>query len=210
MTAIAKLSEHQSLSRVAEHDACREAGNTLARAFHDDPVIRYAIPSQAVRKKVLPLFYEKLSRVAAMLGGAEILPGFAATLWLQSRMEAPFLLALRMGFLRLLLQMGPRALIRLMRHESHCAMRAWRVGPQRYGYLWIIGVAPVSQNQGSGRALLQRTMEVLRGRGHSICLLKTETESNVAFYQKSGFSCLETGIVPSSGIRYWLMHKALN
>lgn len=209
MNAIANISEYQSLSRVAEQDACCKAGEALAHAFGDDPVLQYAIPNAIARRKVLPLFYEKLSRVATVLGGAELRAGSAAALWLESRMDAPFWLSVRLGFLRILFRIGPVALLRLMRHEGQCAMRARRVGPPRYGYLWVIGVAPPSQNQGHGRALLNRTLEVLRGRGHSVCLLKTETESTVAFYREAGFSCLDTSVIPSSGIRYWLMQKAL-
>jgi GNAT superfamily N-acetyltransferase len=202
--------EYQSLSRVAEMDGCRNAGETLARAFETDPVISYALPRLALRVRVLPLLYEKLARVATTLGGLEILPGNAAALWLESRMEAPFVLSLRLGFLRVLWLMGPVALLRLMRHESFCASRARRLGLRNFGYLWVIGVAPVVQKQGRGRFALDRSLEKLQRRGHSVCLLKTETEGSVEFYRKAGFSCLETQVVPSSGIRYWLLQKELS
>lgn len=209
MTTISSQPEYRSLSRVAESDASRQVGDILASAFSNDSLMAHALPNIAIRSKVLPPFYEKIARVAMMLGGAELWSGSAVALWLESRMEAPLLLYLRLGFLRMLWTMGPLALIRIMRHEHYCAARVRRLGPMRYGYLWVLGVAPVLQKSGWGRASLDRTTEILRQRGHTVCLLKTETEGNVEFYTKSGFSCVDTCIVPSSGIRYWLMQKDL-
>lgn len=202
--------EHLSLGRLSERDAEREAGGILAAAFAADPVLQYCVPATRLRSQVLPLLYEKTTRIALRIGGVELLSGRAGALWLEGRMDVPFLLAVRLGLLQALWRMGVRALLQLMRHEHYCASRARKIGPKHYGYLWILGVDPTYQGQGWGAATLARATHALSRRGHKVCLLKTETEANVTFYEKCGFTCIDTQVVPSSGIRYWLMQKALS
>lgn len=209
MITSALRSEHLSLGKITECEAGRDAAAVLADAFAVDPVLRYCIPQEKRRSQVLPLLYEKTTRIAMAIGGVELLSGRAGALWLEGRMDAPFLLALRLGFLRVLWKIGAGALIRLIRHEHYCASRARKLGPKQYGYVWVLGVASASQGQGWGHATLGRTLDVFRRRGHRVCLLKTESEGNVVFYKKCGFTCIDTMVVPSSGIRYWLMQKEL-
>jgi ribosomal protein S18 acetylase RimI-like enzyme len=201
--------EHISLGRLTERDAEQEAARILAGAFAVDPVLQHCIPQEKRRSQVLTLLYEKTTRIALSMGGVELLSGRASALWLEGRMDAPFLLALRLGFFRVLWEMGVRALVRLIRHEHYCASRAKNLGPKRYGYVWVLGVMPTSQGQGWGQATLTRALNALSRRGHTVCLLKTESEGNVAFYKKCGFTCIDTVVVPSSGIRYWLLQKQL-
>jgi ribosomal protein S18 acetylase RimI-like enzyme len=209
MTPTTNLPEQVSLSRISEPVALRHVGLILSGAFEFDPVLQLAIPNDGLRAKVMPLLYECIAQVAMVIGGVELSWRRSGALWLESRMDAPVLLALRVGFLRVLWRIGPRAFLRLMRHEHYCADRARKVGPRRYGYLWVLGVSPDSQGQGWGVAAISQAMQALRKRGHQVCLLKTETERNVTFYEKLGFSCIDTSVVPSSGIRYWLMQKDL-
>jgi GNAT superfamily N-acetyltransferase len=201
---------HLSLSRASEHGFHRQSAGILARAFVRDPVLRYSQPKAKVRSQIIGPLYETASRIAAAIGGVEILPGRACALWLEGRMDAPFLLGLRCGYWRLFWMAGPRAFLRLLRHENYCAARARKLGPKYYGYLWVLGVHPASQRRGWGASVLHCALRALRKRGHSTCLLKTESEENVLFYEKLGFSCIETMVVPPSGIRYWLLQKELS
>lgn len=58
-------------------------------------------------------------------------------------------------------------------------------------YLWFIGVNPLYQHQGIGSCLLKEILSHATGHGLSV-YLETSTESNLAWYEKHGFSAYDT------------------
>ncbi len=73
-----------------------------------------------------------------------------------------------------------------------------------YHYLGILGVLPKCQGQGIGRQLLEVVLEEARSHPETrgVCL-NTETEKNVPFYCKSGFSVFKNS--PVDTIHTWGM-----
>ena len=65
------------------------AAATLARAFHDDPLMVYAIPDPAARARLLPEVYARMIRFGTLTGEvyatADALDGVA--LWLPPERE---------------------------------------------------------------------------------------------------------------------------
>ena len=192
--------------RVAELQA---SSQLLGRAFANDPTLVRADPDGARRERWLPSLYRATMRYALATGGVELIGGRAAALWLQRQTEPSFWKALRCGMLRIPLAMGFRAWLRLARHEAWCAERVRALCPANYGYLWILGVEPEAQRSGYGSVAVAAATAAMRAQGHGLCILKTETESNVAFYERLGFECIDDRVVPSSQVRYWLFRREL-
>jgi ribosomal protein S18 acetylase RimI-like enzyme len=211
--------DEQNASEAARADGCAPelsrardlfaTGDLLARAFVADPVLCQAEPDPARRARWMSLLYRALGRYAAAAGGVELVGGRAAALWLQNQTQPPFWQGLLYGSLRVMLALGWRATWRCLRHEAWCAARVRKLGFERYGYVWLLGVDPVAQRAGNGRRALGAALEAMRARDHQICLLKTESPSNVAYYRGLGFELIDECLVPPTQIRYWLFRRDL-
>ncbi|MGD2041509.1 MAG: GNAT family N-acetyltransferase, partial [Anaerolineae bacterium] len=79
-----------------------------------------------------------------------------------------------------------------------------REAPGPHWYLWALGVEPGHQGQGIGSRLIQPVLARADKDGVP-CYLETQTEGNVAFYQKQGFEVVSDGWVPEQEIRVWTM-----
>ena len=78
---------------------------------------------------------------------------------------------------------------------------------QPHWYLMALGIEPARQGQGIGSKLIQPVLAQADQAGVP-CYLETETEQNVAFYQKHGFVVASTGPVPEHGLLLWMMVRA--
>ena len=63
---------------------------------------------------------------------------------------------------------------------------------------------PGRQGQGIGGRLIQPVL-VQADKDGMPCYLETQTESNVAFYQRRGFEVISDGQAPGEGFRIWTM-----
>jgi len=74
-------------------------------------------------------------------------------------------------------------------------------------YLQIIGVAPEHQGKGLGGRILRAIIDECEKNGHHL-FLETETEENVALYERFGFKVLKKIILPVLGLPMWEMARA--
>ncbi len=186
------------------------AGELLARAFVADPVLHHAEPDPVRRARWMPLLYRSFVAYASAMGGVELVGGRAAALWLQDQTQPPFWRGLLYGSLRVVLALGWRASWRCLRHEAWCAARVRALGLERYGYVWLLGVDPMAQRAGHGRRALSAAVEAMRARQHRVCILKTESLANVAYYRGLGFEVIDERVVPPTQLRYWLLRRDLD
>jgi ribosomal protein S18 acetylase RimI-like enzyme len=101
-------------------------------------------------------------------------------------------------------RLGRRTVRRLMETADRIQKAHARHAPGPHYYLEVIGVHPDHQGKGLG----SRLMAPMLARADSErlpCYLETQTESNVAFYQKRGFEVVEVMDLPDGGPRGWLM-----
>lgn len=176
----------------------------LARAFADDPAMRFIFPDSAVRMKRMPRLFALLfetdgpvgMRLATEAGEAATLwraPGKAETgIWEIIRHAPAMLHALGAATGRAL-----RVANAIDAH--HPAGEFW--------YLHIAGCDPVFQGRGIGGAIVRDGL--VRAAGDRLpCYLETPLEKNVGFYQSLGFELTDVWDVPKGGPRFWSMLRA--
>jgi ribosomal protein S18 acetylase RimI-like enzyme len=170
---------------------------SLARAFHDDPVASYALPSDRRRPAQLRRFYTQ--RLRTLLPDELVFcdpDGRAAALWAAPdrwRTPLPELLRTRIFSWR-----TPLFLAGGMRVEH-------RHPTDPHYYLAILGVDPSAQGQGLGSRVLQPMLDRCDAEGVP-AYLESSRQSNVGFYERHGFRV--TGEVKLTlGPPLWLMWR---
>jgi ribosomal protein S18 acetylase RimI-like enzyme len=185
------------------------AAGTLARAFHDDPLMVYAIPDPAERTRLLPGVYARMIRFESLAGEvyatAGALEGVALWLppnakWTRENIEAS-------GMHQLATLIGDDA----YKRYREVVGREWQARERDMTgscwYLFILGVEPSCQRRGLGGALMRPVLE--RADAEQLaCYLETENQRNVAFYLKQGFDMIANGEeAGTSGVRFWTFRR---
>jgi GNAT superfamily N-acetyltransferase len=185
------------------------AAVTLAHAFHDDPLMVYAIPDPSERTRLLPDVYSRMIRFGVLTGEvyvtARTVEGVALWLppnvkWTRENIEAS-------GMHETATIIGDDAYQRY----REVVGREWQARERDMTapcwYLFLLGVEPSRQRQGLGGALMRPILE--RADTKKIaCYLETENERNVAFYRRQGFDVIVNGEeAGSSGVRFWTFRR---
>ena len=185
------------------------AAATLARAFHDDPLMVYAIPDRAERARLLAPVYARMIRFGFIAGEvyatAGALEGVAVWLppnakWTREYIEAS-------GMHQLASLIGDDAYQRY----REVVGREWQARERDMTgacwYLFLLGVEPSRQRCGLGGALMRPVLE--RADTEQLaCYLETENQRNVAFYVKHGFDMIVNGEeAGTSGVRFWTFRR---
>ena len=76
--------------------------------------------------------------------------------------------------------------------------------PEPHWYLQVIGVDPARQGEGLGSILVREGLSRADTAG-TPTYVETETEGNVAFYEKHGFEVVEKIVPKRVGLPMWLM-----
>jgi GNAT superfamily N-acetyltransferase len=185
------------------------AAATLARAFHDDPLMIYAIPDPAERARLLPDVYARMIRFGLLTGEvhatAGALEGAAIWLppnakWTRENLEAS-------GMHQLATLIGNDAYQRYRDVVGREWQARERDMTEACWYLFILGVEPRVQRRGLGGALMRPVVERADAE-HLACYLETENQRNVAFYLKHGFELIVNGEqAGTSGVRFWTFRR---
>jgi ribosomal protein S18 acetylase RimI-like enzyme len=195
------------LIRIGSVDIARVAA-LLARAFDDDPFMRYAIPDPRQRRQILPWIIGLNLRDACRAGAVYATAGFeGAALWLPpGRWRRTPWRILRAGMLAAPLRIPWPVLRRLAGVEAHAQALHERCAPASapHWYLAQTGVEPALRRHGVASLLLQPMLEHLDA--HALpCYLETENAANVAFYERFGFRLVAEDAGLPAGLRIWAM-----
>jgi ribosomal protein S18 acetylase RimI-like enzyme len=176
----------------------------LTRAFHDDPVARYACPHDDLRPWMLERFHGARDRQMLRAGEVWMTPGGeSAAVW-----AAPDQWHSNLR--------DDLAFSRAMLHPR-LARRAPLVGWGLFGleqrhppkpphwYLATLGTDPDAQGRGLGTAVLAPVLEEC-DRDCVGAYLESSNESNIAYYARFGFRVTEELKLPR-GPRVWLMWR---
>ena len=176
----------------------------LNRAFERDAIFEYVQPQEQRRTRIAGLFHKASVRYAHQFGVVDVAPqGAGLALWLPPGAEHLTLpRMLRTGFGSLGLSLGV-ALPRLLHvdsqlsqmHNAHAAGRHW--------YLFLLGVDPAFHGQGVGSQLLAQGVARAKAQGLPV-YLETQTEANVAFYTRRGFTVQEQRVI-APGLTTWAL-----
>jgi ribosomal protein S18 acetylase RimI-like enzyme len=198
MTEITRLQKHQ----------IRQAGETIAQAFMQDPLTPYLFPREANRLTPLTWFMTRCVKYGQLYGEAYATDDMeGAAVWLKpgQTVMTPSRM-LRAGYLAAPLRIGLGSFLRLMNAMNHLEELHKRDMPPGHWYLFLMGVIPARQRQGLGGELIAPVLARADAEGLP-CYLETGTEINVAFYKKHGFEVLAEGALPKGGPHFWTMRR---
>ena len=180
------------------------AAGVLARAFLDDPMMRWSMGGDLTDRPGLgerfTAYFRTVNAPNVDAGWVwETEDGSGAAVWLPPEATASFL-------------------------EDDLATRPAIAGftddPGRYGEFWDwldshipdepmwfldqIGVEPDHQGHGTGRALVDHGLRMARSAGLA-AYLETGTLRNVTYYETFGFRVVHEGNAPGDGPHIWFM-----
>ena len=189
--------------------ARREEGvRALTAAFSQDVMWAAILPDSAERDRVMPTMWRGVIAYCQHYGTVQTTPdvrGVAA--WTKPGHAYPSLWKqLNTGFLlpRSVMLMSKLSRTRFLRDMKRIDRIHRQIMPNPHWYLWALGVAPEHQGQGIGGDLISPTLAQAQ-QMNMPCYLETETEDNVDFYTKHGFSVVHEETFSDSGFRLWFM-----
>jgi len=174
----------------------------LARAFDEDPILRWAFPGQRSRDRYGDMFFRwSLWRCAdqGVTWTTDDLAG--AAIWaLPDRWRVTL-----SQLARLVRWTAPGVGLRGPRVMWGLSMVERRHPADRHLYLAVLGVEPVRQGGGLGSTLIQPGLGLCDGEGLA-AYLETGNERNLAFYGRHGFDVTGELTLPK-GPPVWLMRR---
>jgi len=192
------------LARAGTPDA-RRIARLFARAFQDDPLMRYAIPDAQQRRRLLPTLLGLNARYGCRYGEVyTTLEYTGAAIWLPLG-HATYTLRrmLRAGMFVAPLRLPWAALRRLATVEGRAQRLHERYASRPHWYLAQIGVEPAYQRQGVASRLLRPMLARMDAAGLP-GYLETENPANISIYQRYGFRVVAEDAM-SGGPHIWAM-----
>jgi ribosomal protein S18 acetylase RimI-like enzyme len=183
-----------------------QAAKVLTGAFRDDPAYVYIFPDVDERVRSMHLLWGVVLKYGLLYGVTYTTPAVSGiACWLPpGYTEVTFWRTLRAGLPFAVMRFKRDALRRCMDVIGYVDRLHKRTMTRPHWYLWVLGVDPAHQGQGTGGRLLQPVLVRADEEGVP-CYLETETEWNVAFYQRRGFEVVNDDQVPGHGLRLWTM-----
>ncbi|SCK59301.1 Ribosomal protein S18 acetylase RimI [Streptomyces sp. AmelKG-E11A] len=174
---------------------------SLARAFHDDPMMRWFFPDDASREESLVRYFTTLFTRQYVRNGVCELTGSAAAFWVPA--EARDKAVPDAETVRELQDiLGERAGL------FGEAVEAAAAQPPRepHWYLAVIGADPAAQGRGQGAALLRSGLAKADAAGMPV-RLESSKAANLPFYEHFGFTVGEELRLPGGGPALWSMWR---
>lgn len=159
----------------------------LADAFTGDVMLDWLLRDDSRRDEARERLFGLVVNLARAQGGRIERPaaGGAAAMWLPFESLGPLPLASELrAFPTLLFATGLARFTRLAAWRA--ALDKHHPADRPHAYLWFFGVRREAQGHGIGSRLLKAATDRLDGAGQA-AFLETETERNVALYQRHGF-----------------------
>ncbi|MEU4998517.1 GNAT family N-acetyltransferase [Streptomyces sp. NPDC021622] len=187
--------------KTATVDDARLVSRTLARAFGDDPMMRWFFPEDDSREAGLGRYFTTLfTRQYARHGVCERTDAAAAFWVAPEGQEKAVPDAETIQELQEIL--GDRA--GLFRDAVEAAAEH---GPKEaHWYLAVIGADPAARGQGHGSALLRSGLAQADASGLPV-YLESSKPSNIPVYEHFGFTVLEEAQLPGGGPVLWSMRR---
>lgn len=179
----------------------------LARAFHDDPVMRWMQPDAGRRARHLPGFFAAMTRHHFLSGGgADVAVAGAdvgaAALWdapgAWQQMPAEQLAMLPAALRAFRGRLGAGRVLTEQMKAVHPEEPHW--------YLAMIGSDPDVRGSGFGAALMRTRLDRCDAEG-APAYLESSNADNVPYYHRFGFDVTGEIVVPDGGPTLWCMWR---
>jgi len=185
MSADSEARAGGTTARPAVRDDADAIAATLARAFHDDPLICFLLGEESTRAAKMPRLFKLLFKLGLPHGGCDVTEGYeAAAFWRPpNQWEIPWWQYVTNGvdFLGLFGVGGGLKVMSTMDviekrhpHEPH-----W--------YLQAIGTDTAKQGKGFGGVVIRRGLAKADAAGMP-AYLESSKETNIPIYQSFGFA----------------------
>jgi GNAT superfamily N-acetyltransferase len=189
------------------------AADLLTRAFFDYPVWTWMAPDEAHRRDLMPWFMRMSLGYGIRTGETYVAgdPIVGVAMWepparLNEHPDDPDIDA-RSGWNEVPQRLGADGMARFNAMiETQRPVRERLSAGAPVWYLPWLGVDPPSQRGGVGTALLADMFARADAAG-TPCMLETEKEANVPYYERHGFTVAESGTLPLGGPRFWTMWR---
>jgi ribosomal protein S18 acetylase RimI-like enzyme len=185
------------------------AAESLARAFHNDPLQTYVFPDENERAARSPAHFAPLLRYGMLFGEVLTTEGnpLGAAVWLPPETwEVTPERAAAAGLDALPDVLGEEAANRFFSVLGSIDPYHHRDVQPAHWYVMVVGVAPEARGQGLGRALLEPVMNRADAAGLP-CYLETAQPDTVAFYEYLGFKKIVEEVEPQSGLTMWTFRR---
>ncbi|MBN1534178.1 MAG: GNAT family N-acetyltransferase [Spirochaetes bacterium] len=178
----------------------------LTRAFMSDPLYIHVQPVEDRRRRALTWMHGRVLRYCLRHGMVHVSPGMeGVACWLPpGGMELPPLRIVTSGLLAMPAVFGPAPYRRFDRYLHVSGILRQEQAPEKYWYLWLLGVEPAHQGKGIGGSLLQPVLAESDAAGVP-CYTETEEERNLDFYGGHGFRVTSQVAIPGSELKTWSM-----
>ena len=134
-----------------------DSAHVLSRAFFDDPLMTYLVPSAEQRTKALPWFMGVAAKYGHKHGEVETTAGTVEgnAIWLTpGQTHIPPLRMMAAGMYQAPLRLGLGNFMRFMKALDIMEKLHKESTPEDHWYLMVLGVDPPRQGQGVGSALM--------------------------------------------------------
>ncbi|MCX8557314.1 GNAT family N-acetyltransferase [Mycobacterium sp. SMC-16] len=186
-------------TRAATRADIGDLSQTLARAFADDPVMKWMMPDAQARRRRLPRLFAALTKHQHLdRGGVEIASSAdgigAAALWdppgkwQQTRGDE-----LRTGPI-MLWTLGTAVL----RGQAAAELMKKHHPEEPHWYLAVIGSDPTVRGGGFGQALMRSRLDRVDAE-HAPAYLESSNPVNVPYYERFGFEVTGEMVLPNGG-----------
>lgn len=185
----------------------KQASAMFARAFFDDPETSYFFPDPEKRARQLgylfPCYMQHGIRYGEVYATSPAMEG--AAVWLPSdRLDISSWQMLIHGGLQAMFRINPVTLRNLNRSDDFLFDTHKRIARYPHMYLAVLGVDPEHQGKGFSSKLVRPMLERLDREGIP-AYLETQTEKNVAIYQRFGFEVIKQVVTPVAKTNTWIM-----
>ncbi|MGK5640724.1 GNAT family N-acetyltransferase [Streptomyces sp. URMC 126] len=186
----------------ATADDAESISRFLARAFDDDPMMRWFFPDASSREASLSAYFSTIFTRQYVRNGACERTEAAAAFWVAPEAQEKAVPDAE-TIQDLVALLGDRAGL-----FGEAVETAARHTPQEpHWSLALIGADPAAQGQGQGSALLRSGLAKADASGMPV-YLESSKESNIPVYEHFGFTVREEMRLPGGGPTLWGMWRA--
>ncbi len=187
--------------KTATLDDAPLVGATLARAFDDDPMMRWFFPDEATREASLGRYFGTIFTRQYVLHGVCQRTDAAVAFWVPAEAQEKAVPD-QETIQELTNLLGDRAEL----FGGAVEMAAQHTPQEPHWSLALIGADPAAQGQGQGAALLRSGLAQADAAGMPVHLESSKPE-NLPVYEHFGFTVRDELRLPGGGPQLWTMWR---